>query len=246
MSNKEIFKYVFDQQFNNKAMKQQILIKKENSSINKIHYIKWIMVPICLLIVCSFLYNDIKIPEKTIKPTEVISSNKEDTISIYINKIKHIGASKWDAKVQDVTKTNILSHFKELSHLSIPDDLNHTQYYEVYIKSIDSTNTNTISVPKDPKIPYNKLFQYEICYQNPNNERSIVIAFSKDNIPWRDYHFSDEGSKVSIIHDVELTIYQYENLLLCNFTYQNINFDIETCGISEAELIALLTSMIQS
>lgn len=235
---------IFNQQFNHETMKQQILLKYETKSMNKTYHFKWMMIPICFLLVCNFLSKSINIQEDVIKPVEIISSDKENKFSIYINTIQHMGASKWDAEIKEVEDTTIIADFEELSNLFLPNDMNDTRYFEAYVKSIDKNSI--IHLPKNDKIPYDKLFQYEICYQNPNNERSIVIAFSKDNIPFRDYHFSDEGSKVSIIHDVELTIYQYENLFLCNFTYQNINFDIETCGISEAELISLLTSIIQS
>ena len=72
-----------------------------------------------------------------------------------------------------------------------------------------------------------------------------MIAFSDKYEPLRDYFFDDKGSKISKINDIELKIYKYENSYMTSFTYNNINFDIETNDISEQEFINLILSIIK-
>ena len=74
--------------------------------------------------------------------------------------------------------------------------------------------------------------------------RNITIAFSEIDKPLRDYYIDNQELK-SKIGDVELEISQYKNMYIVTFSYNNLNFDIETNGITEDELVELLVSIIK-
>ena len=48
----------------------------------------------------------------------------------------------------------------------------------------------------------------------------------------------------SIINNVEFEISQYQDMYIATFSYNTIYFDSETKGISEAELVELLQSIV--
>ena len=80
-------------------------------------------------------------------------------------------------------------------------------------------------------------------YTRKDSINKIVIAFSEIDKPLRDY-FIDSSDKVSMIGDIEFIISKYKEMYMVTFSYENINFDIETVGITEDELVNLLQSII--
>lgn len=93
---------------------------------------------------------------------------------------------------------------------------------------------------------YDELQHYEFYYKNKKETRTITLALGfKDKKPMRDYYFANVEKK-SKIGEVELEITQYEDSYLVIFSYKGINYDIETNGITQEELIEFLTSLISN
>lgn len=153
-------------------------------------------------------------------------------VELNINKIDKMGAMKLDAEEKLVNNVSI-PYFDILNCLKVPNDFDNTIYRAIYVKS-NQTKKNA---------KYDKLNNYEFVYYNTRNERCIVISFSDENKPLRDYHFGDDGTP-SKINDFELVIYQYENLYMTEFNYKGYNFDIETTDITESELSECLQSIL--
>lgn len=93
---------------------------------------------------------------------------------------------------------------------------------------------------------YNVLQNYEFYYKNKAETRTITLGVGfKDKKTIRDYYFLDV-EKISKIGDVELEITQYEDSYLVIFSYKDVNYDIETNGITQEELVEFLTSLISN
>lgn len=98
---------------------------------------------------------------------------------------------------------------------------------------------------ENPK-KYDVLQNYEFRYKNKSETRTITLGLGfKDRKPIRDYYFADV-KKISKIGDVELKITQYKDSYLAIFSYKDINYDIETRGITQEELVEFLTSLISN
>ena len=74
--------------------------------------------------------------------------------------------------------------------------------------------------------------------------------FTRENFNTTEYsllhdYFLDDSKKVSKIGDVNVIISKYEKMYVATFKYKEINFDIETNGITEEELVNLLESIIK-
>ena len=72
----------------------------------------------------------------------------------------------------------------------------------------------------------------------------IRVAYSKEHKPITDFYVSENGSKITIINNIELKIYKYASNYYVAFYYNDYNFDIETLNITEDELINFLKSIL--
>ncbi len=80
------------------------------------------------------------------------------------------------------------------------------------------------------------------CQTGQGGEATIALCTFE--APLRDYFIECENSKQSNINGVPLTIYGYESSYMVQFSYENVNYDIETNNIALEELEALLTSIL--
>lgn len=235
MTNKEKMKKAIEQDINQESYYIEIIrtIEKGVKMEKKSNVWKWSLVPICLVIVISgiLLINDNKELKSNISEPNI---ETKDNISIYINDISKIsqGVLRFDADVK-ITNIKNIPNFKEIDNLKIPSDFDNQEVHEIYIKS-DGNDSE-----------YNVLQSYVINYSNTKNDRYIRVSFAKENKPIRDYYFSEEGSKISKINNIELKIFKYDELYFTEFNYKGINFDIETTNITEQELTELLLSIIK-
>lgn len=60
----------------------------------------------------------------------------------------------------------------------------------------------------------------------------------------RDCFISDENPEVSNVNGTPVIIYGYDNMYMINFSYEGINYDIETKDMGLDQLQALLTNII--
>lgn len=236
MTNKEKLKKAIEQDINPKDCYKEIInkiergektMKKKNNNLWK-----WSFVPICLVAAISgvLLINNKKLKADIYKP----NIETKDNVNLYINDVSKMaqGVLSSDADVK-ITNIENISYFKEIVGIKVPSDFNNKEAHEIYVK------------PDRDSQEYNVLQSYVVNYSNKENDRNIIVSFSKDNKPIRDYYFSEEGSKMSKINNIELKIYKYNELYFTEFNYEGINFDIETSKITEQELIDLLLSIIK-
>ena len=234
MSNKETFKKMYSSKINQERTFNNILKEIEDKNMKKNNVYKLALIPVCIiLVVCGIVI--INKEESTLKPSTPII-DKESNYEIYINKIdsSKTNLTKLDADIKRIyaeyKKIQEMPEFNFLKNLNIPEDLSDKSFSAIYTRK-----------DKDSK-DYNILHNYDFWFES--NDRRIILAFSDKNKPLRDYHFEEFG-KISKINNQELTIYQYNTSYLTTFTYNGINFDIETNNLTESELINLLTSIIK-
>lgn len=240
MSKDKDLKRVFDEKFDINEMRKEILYKtekKEKYNINK-------KLKYCLPILLVALIFSLSLTSKNDKKKLITNESQENLDTIHINNINDMAALRYDADVKTLNNIDI-SKFDTLESLDIPKDINNSTYSAVYVKNVnDEKNFYDDDYYTTSSNNYDKLNNYAFNYKNSSNDRNILISFSDTNKPLRDYHF-DKIGKQSKINNTNLTIYKYENLYMTEFTYQNVNYDIETSNVSEEELINLLKSIVK-
>ncbi len=232
MSNKQIIKDVFDNEFNANKMRNQILLKSERKNKkNMIKFLKY-AIPVFIIAIVGgvvFLNNN---------QDDYIFSDNNSNISdnnsnIIVNKIDNLDLTRLDADIRQEEINSVNLPWNDmLNDINIPKDLDKFYGYGVYTKN-DSNNE------------YNILDSYVYEYFNLDNNRKIKIAFSNTNKPIRDYFFDTDDVKESNINDNKLVVYQSEDTYFTEFKYNGYYFDVETHGITIDELISLLKSIIK-
>ena len=134
-----------------------------------------------------------------------------------------------DAESRKVNEKNLESEFSFYNDLVSSDLLKDYRVEGIYIK--------------DSNDKYNKLNNYLVSAYTEN--KSINIAFSKDSEPLRDYFFDDNGDKYVTINGENIKIYSYENSYMTVFSYNGVNFDIETSNIDINEFVNILKVIIK-
>ena len=124
-------------------------------------------------------------------------------------------------------ETKILD-FNVLANLDFPKDLKE-ENYAVYFRSN----------PKNGE--YDKLGHYIKRFSK--GDKNIDISYSEDNFPVRDYYFED--GQISIIDSFHFTIYQYEEVMMTRFKYNDLFIDIETNNITHEEFVNLVKSILE-
>lgn len=214
----ETIKGIFNENINEKEIFEAVLSKVENTK-GKRYAFKYAIVPICIVILCSMVFlKDVVVP-----------SEKDDIVVI-----NEVGESK-DVAMRldvDVRRTDCVDviGFVDIMEIEIPADMTQNKIFEVYGRS-EKTGE------------YDKLAWYNYYYCNPEGDRWIDLNFSDTAKPARCYIF--EGGKTSRIGENEMRIYHYENSYIAEFEYNGFYYDIETGGITEEELMNMLTSIVR-
>lgn len=199
-------------------------------------WFKYSLVPICLVIMvsCFMLFGE----NNNSKTFKTDSGNK-----IVVNNLKDIGTTSLDARL-DVDIKMLPPRYLEYNgedNIVIPTDFNKKAVYQIFTKK--DKNTTEYNILHDNVTEYIKEeYQGNDSYLHT---KRIIITYSENFIPLRDYYIDTINLKMSKINDIELTIANYNDMYIAIFKYNNLNFDVETQGISEIELINLLESMIK-
>ncbi len=234
MTNKEKLKRVIEEEYDLEKCYEEIIMKIYESKQEKINKVwKWSLVPICLAaLIGGGLFLKLQLNKNGLKNKPFVDSINNVTLNI--NEIDNKSGSsnfKLDADVK-VVEQNDINFLKPFGLIDLPSDLIKTYNYIFYFRE----NKESIN--------YDILGNYEIVYTD-DFEREVSIKYSEDNKPIRDYYFSEEGSKITKIKEIELKIYKYENIYFTEFVYNGYNFDIETHNITEQELSNLLFSILK-
>lgn len=153
---------------------------------------------------------------------------------IYINKGEILKDSAIDAEVRKLDAQECMVDLRFAIEAKLPSDFEENySVVGIHVKGEDSKK-------------YDVLQNYEFRYKNKEETRTITLGVGfKDKKPIRDCYFLDV-EKISKIGDVELKITQYEDSYLVIFSYKDVNYDIETNGITQDELVEFLTSLISN
>ncbi len=223
--NKKTFKEMYSKKINKEENFQNIINRLDNKKDFK--FLKFTLVPVCLVLAIScvmILKNDnLFLKENDVPTTEDLK---------YVINFNKVEAKKETLKLNGridviIDETKILD-FNVLANLDFPKDLKE-ENYAVYFRSN----------PKNGE--YDKLGHYIKRFSK--GDKNIDISYSEDNFPVRDYYFED--GQISIIDSFHFTIYQYEEVMMTRFKYNDLFIDIETNNITHEEFVNLVKSILE-
>lgn len=236
MSNKKEFKKMYDEKFSIEKNKKEILEKVNNNNFNikAQTYFKWIIAPLCLILVVCFIVN-----RNSSNLTKFNNSKQKDNDNIInfneINYGERYALNDIDGRYEERTFEELSKEFTFLKN--IDDSYDETGLIERYERS-DKT-----------LVGYNKTIGYEAFY-TLDCDKHIELFFSKTlkENP-KCIAIPEDGFKISKIGGVEMKVLSYENNFNRGyeaiFKLNEVYFDIEFTNVSEKEFISFIESLVK-
>ncbi len=218
MNNKEKIKKSISKDFD-KRKNYNMIMKSINK--NKNNFLKLSILPLCILLV---LYIGIVLNNKEIVP----DSNLPSPI-ININKLNNIKREPNDfyGSAIDLSGEELIIKQNFTLNFLIPNNLNLYRFIMLY-----SINQEFIG--------------YNLIYFNSENTKVIDIFYSETRTKrFQCVDIEKNNMRNSKINNIDFLIGNFNDEYFVKFKYNNMYFDIETRGISETELINLLTSIVK-
>ena len=207
-------------------------IRKKMGRGNKMNNIfKYSLVPMAIVIAITsvFLLN------KKNSTINVLDSNVKNNDVIIVNSIdNNFDKAKLDidGRSEDITTDDLYKIYPLLKDIVVPNDYNINGIIKCYLFNDDTGK-------------YDKLYGYNIIYSGGNNKYIDIFILIDTTKRLRCFSIDTDEMKSSIINGNSIKIMGEDKNYYAIFSYNNINFDIETTGISEEEFIQLIKSMVK-
>ena len=207
-------------------------IRKKMERGNKMNKIfKYSLVPMAIVIAITsvFLLN------KKNSTINVLDSNVKNNDVIIVNNIdNNFDNAKLDidGRSEDITADDLYKIYPLLKDIVVPNDYNINRIIKCYLFNDDTGK-------------YDKLYGYTIIYSGGNNKYIDIFILIDTTKRLRCFSIDTDEMKSSIVNNTNIKIMGENKNYYAIFSYNNINFDIETAGISEEDVIQLLKSIIK-
>ena len=207
-------------------------IRKKMERGNKMNKIfKYSLVPMAIVITLAsvFLLN------KRSNTNNVLDSDVKNNDVIIVNSIDNNSDNAKldiDGRSEDITTDDLYKIYPLLKDIVVPNDYNINGIIKCYLFNDDTGK-------------YDKLYGYNIIYSGGNNKYIDIFILIDTTKRLRCFSIDTDEMKNSIINGNSIKIMGEDKNYYAIFSYNNINFDIETTGISEGEFIQLIKSMVK-
>ena len=207
-------------------------IRKKMERGNKMNKIfKYSLVPMAIVITMTsvFLLN------KRNSTSNILDSNVKNNDVIIVNSIdNNFDNTKLDidGRSEDITTDDLYKIYPLLKDIVVPNDYNINGIIKCYLFNDDTGK-------------YDKLYGYNIIYSGGNNKYIDIFILIDTTKRLRCFGIDTDEMKSSIINGNSIKIMGEDKYYYAIFSYDNINFDIETTGISEEEFIQLIKSIVK-
>ncbi len=175
--------------------------------------------------------NNNPVEQTTTGQTE--NTNNETTPvvdNIVVNEIENLASAKILAETRFVDKETLPEDLKYLANLGESLGLKLDNSAEIYTKS-DLEGED-----------FDELHDYSFFYSRDN--KSAKINLSRIDTPLRDCFFNTTQES-SRINGTNAVVSSYEDKYFVRFNYNNINFDVETNGLSQEEMVGFVTEIVK-
>lgn len=202
---------------------------ERGNKMNKIF--KYSLVPMAIVITLAsvFLLN------KKNSINNVLDRNVKNNDVIIINSVDNNSDNAKldiDGRSEDITTDDLYKIYPLLKDIVVPNDYNINGIIKCYLFNDDTGK-------------YDKLYGYNIIYSGGNNKYIDIFILIDTTKRLRCFSIDTDEMRNSIINGNSIKIMGENKNYYAIFSYNNINFDIETTGISEGEFIQLIKSIVK-
>ena len=217
-------------------------------------WVKWgaMAACLCLVVVGAFVVPTLQGEHSVVDPQPSVTPGPSivepgKTNLLVVNEVESVMSTDMDVQLTHYNKLpydvwiSVLEEFHKLIGITyeeftakIPDIFERYNFYSLSTRGYKDTNLAN---------EY-RLHDYVFEYQTESGgEAKIAICSTEE--PLRDCFIVCDTPKQSEINGVSTVIYGYQGTFMVQFSYENINYDIETSNITIEELEDLLVGIIE-
>lgn len=221
-------------------------------------WLKWVAMAACLCLVVSGAFVLPRLQSDSVEPNPQLSTNpnigteqpNNDEITtqpnnknvLFVNTVDRVARADMDVQFtyypdpSEDKSDDVLIQFKNVAGLNYNNFV--AKIPDVFVKE----RFYSVDVPADAAaayIPHDFVFDYQT-----NNGGEITIAICAKEEPLRDLFVICDNPKQSEINGIPVVILGYQDSFLVQFSWQSVNYDIETRSITLEELEQLLVCLI--
>lgn len=152
-------------------------------------------------------------------------------IDVRLTSLSEQTSNSWSSVIEDFHKFTGITY--EDFTGKIPDSLEQCGFYSVSSRGYSESGS----------LGEYTLHDYVFDYQAQNGG-SAKIAVCSSEAPLRDCLIFCDNPEKSVINGVSMEIYAYQDTVMAQFSYNGINYDIETSNMTQDGLVELLTCII--
>lgn len=180
--------------------------------------------------------------------TQTDISISKNTNHLVVNALDELLSDDMDVEYSFYAKLpyevweQILNDFREFTGIRyddfkarVPDTWEHVNFYSLAIRGYKDADLGS---------EY-RLHDYVFDFRMAEDQTARIALCSSEE-PLRDYFVSCDNPKQSEVNGIPVLIYGFNDLFMVQFTYKNVNYDVETKGIKLEELEELLSGILTS
>ena len=201
-------------------------------------WLKWVAMAACLCLVVSGAFVLPRLQSDSVEPNP--QPNNKNVL--LVNTVDGLAGADMDVQFtyypdpSEDKSDDVLIQFKNVAGLNYNNFV--AKIPDVFVKE----RFYSVDVPSDAAvayIPHDFVFDYQT-----NNGGEITIAICAKEEPLRDLFVISDNPKQSEINGIPVVILGYQDSFLVQFSWQSVNYDIETRSITLEELEQLLVCLI--
>ena len=201
-------------------------------------WLKWVAMAACLCLVVSGAFVLPRLQGDSVEQNP--QPNNKNVL--LVNTVDGLAGADMDVQFtyypdpSEDKSDDVLIHFKNVAGLNYNNFV--AKIPDVFVKE----RFYSVDVPSDAAaayIPHDFVFDYQT-----NNGGEITIAICAKEEPLRDLFVICDNPKQSEINGIPVVILGYQDSFLVQFSWQSVNYDIETRSITLEELEQLLVCLI--
>lgn len=201
-------------------------------------WLKWVAMAACLCLVVSGAFVLPRLQGDSVEPNP--QPNNKNVL--LVNTVDGLAGADMDVQFtyypdpSEDKSDDVLIQFKNVAGLNYNNFV--AKIPDVFVKE----RFYSVDVPSDAAvayIPHDFVFDYQT-----NNGGEITIAICAKEEPLRDLFVICDNPKQSEINGIPVVILGYQDSFLVQFSWQSVNYDIETRSITLGELEQLLVCLI--
>lgn len=223
--NKRHIQSVFDYQFNQDKMYQNIIDELEKQRKKKM-IVKYSFIPVVFVFALASFF----LTKSIFQDQNNLDTQEDKKDDVFINEI-----DRDDGIYDDISNLDV--QILDSNHsafaimpigVQVPSDLTLDTIYLVYIKNEESGKYDIL---------------HDTVESFRGNDRGVNVSYSPLDEPIRDVDIPKGTS--SNINGIEVMISRDDETFIVQFQYQNLYYDIESFNLTLAEVLVIVKSLIE-